>query len=85
MFSSQILQMSTSDFRKENQEIIQIQRRLKGFLGALVVKKEKVKVKSFGRVRVFATPWTIAHQAPPSMGFFGQESWSGLPFPSPAC
>ena len=31
----------------------------------------------------FATPWTIAYQAPPSMGFSRQEYWSGLPFPSP--
>ena len=31
----------------------------------------------------FATPWTIAHQTPPSMGFPRQEYWSGLPFPSP--
>ena len=31
-----------------------------------------------------ATPWTVAHQAPPSMGFSRQEYWSGLPFPSPA-
>ena len=30
-----------------------------------------------------ATPWTAAHQAPPSMGFYRQEHWSGLPFPSP--
>ena len=30
----------------------------------------------------FATPWTVAHQAPPSMGFSRQEYWSGLPFPS---
>ena len=34
-------------------------------------------------VRLFATPWTVAHQAPPSMGFSRQEYWSGLPFPSP--
>ena len=40
-------------------------------------------VKSFGRVRLFATPWTVAHQAPPSMEFSRQEYWSGLPFPSP--
>ena len=33
--------------------------------------------------RLFATPWTIAHQAPLSMGFFRQEYWSGLPFPTP--
>ena len=43
----------------------------------------KVKVKSPSRVRLFATPWTIAYQAPPSMGFSRQEYWSGLPFPSP--
>ena len=45
--------------------------------------KVKVKVKSLSRVRLFATPWTAAHQAPPSTGFSRQEYWSGLPFPSP--
>ena len=34
-------------------------------------------------VRLFATPWTVAHQTPPSMGFSRQEYWSQLPFPSP--
>ena len=43
----------------------------------------KVKVKSLGRVRLFATPWTIAYQAPQSLEFSRQEYWSGLPFPSP--
>ena len=43
----------------------------------------KVKVKSFSRVRLFATPWTVAYQAPLSMGFSRQYYWSGLPFPSP--
>ena len=43
----------------------------------------KVKVKSLSCVRLFATPWTIAHQAPLSMGFSWQEYSSGLPFPSP--
>ena len=42
-----------------------------------------VKVKSLSRVRLFATPWTVAYQAFPSMGFSRQEYWSGLPFPSP--
>ena len=37
----------------------------------------------FSRVRLFATPETAAHQAPPSLGFSRQEHWSGLPFPSP--
>ena len=43
-----------------------------------------MKVKSLSCVRLFVTPWTVAHQAPPSMGFSRQEYWSGLPFPSPA-
>jgi len=42
-------------------------------------------VKSLSRVQLFATPWTIAHQGPPSMEFSRQEYWSGLPFPSPGC
>ena len=41
------------------------------------------EVKSLSRVRLFATPWTVAYQVPPSMGFSRQECWSGLPFPSP--
>ena len=41
------------------------------------------EVKLLSRVQLFATPWTVAHQAPPSMGFSRQEYWSGLPFPSP--
>ena len=40
-------------------------------------------MKLLSRVRLFATPWTVAYQAPPSMGFSRQECWSGLPFPSP--
>ena len=40
------------------------------------------KVKSFSHVWLIG-PWTVAHQAPPSMGFSKQEYWSGLPFPSP--
>ena len=43
----------------------------------------KVKENLLSRVRLFATPWTVAYQAPPSMGFSRQECWSGLPFPSP--
>ena len=46
-------------------------------------RKVKVKVKSLSCVLLFATPWTVAYQAPPSMGFSRQERWSGLPFPSP--
>jgi len=43
----------------------------------------KKKVKSLSHVQLFATPWTVAHQVPLSMGFSRQEYWSGLPFPSP--
>ena len=45
--------------------------------------KWKLKVKLLSRVRLLATPWTAAYQAPPSMGFSRQESWSRLPLPSP--
>ena len=43
--------------------------------------KWKVKVKSFSRVQLLATPWTAAHQAPPSMVFSRQEYQSGVPLP----
>ena len=42
-----------------------------------------MKVKLLSRVRLFATPWTVAYQAPLSMGFSRQEYWSELLFPSP--
>ena len=45
--------------------------------------KWKVKVKSLNHVGLLATPWTAAHQAPPSMGFSRQKYWSGVPLPSP--
>ena len=45
--------------------------------------KWKVKVKLLSRVRLLATPWTAAYQAPPSMEFSRQEYWSGVPLPSP--
>jgi len=45
--------------------------------------KWKVKEKSLSHVWLFMTPWTAAHQAPPSMGLSRQEYWSGLPLPSP--
>ena len=44
--------------------------------------KWKVKMKSLSRVRLLATPWTAAYQAPPSMGFSRQQYWSGVPLPS---
>ena len=45
--------------------------------------KWKVKVKSLSCARLLVTPWTAAHQAPPSMRFSRQEYWSGVPLPSP--
>ena len=42
-----------------------------------------MKVKSLSRVRPSATPWTAAHQTPPSMGFSRQKYWSGVSLPSP--
>ena len=45
--------------------------------------QDAASVKLLSHVQLFATPWTVAFQAPPSMGFSRQEYWSGLPFPSP--
>ena len=45
--------------------------------------RDASEVKSLSHVQLFVTPWTVAHQTPPSMGFSRQEYWSGLPFPSP--
>ena len=44
---------------------------------------EIMYITSHSHVRLFVTPWTVAYQASPSMGFSRQEYWSGLPFPSP--
>ena len=43
----------------------------------------KYMLSSFSRVRLFVTPWTVAHQAPLSMGFSRQGYWRGLPCPPP--
>ena len=45
--------------------------------------KWKVKVKLLSRIRLFTTPWTAGHQAPPSMGFSREKYWSGVPLPFP--
>ena len=45
--------------------------------------KSESEVKSLSRVRLLATAWTVAYQAPPFMGFSRQEYWSGVPLPSP--
>ena len=49
---------------------------------ALISHTSKSEVKSHSRFWLFATSWTVAHQAPLSLGFSRQEHWSGLPFPS---
>ena len=50
---------------------------------SLVIVVVTIVVQSLSRVRHFVTPWTVAHQAPLSMGFPRQDYWSGLPFPAP--
>ena len=55
---------------------------LMSFLINTVLVKVKVKVKLLSRVQLFATPWTVAYQAPLSMGFSRREYWSGLLFPA---
>ena len=61
--------------------LIKEARYLKKFTAFLCTQQQQVKL--FSRVWLFTTPWTRAHQAPPSMEFSRQEYWSGLPFPSP--
>ena len=53
--------------------------RLKFFTNLMLL----LLLSRFSCVRLWATPQMAAHQAPPSLGFFRQEHWSGLPFPSP--
>ena len=54
-----------------------------GVLCLLPVSMKLCVLSHFSHVRLSATPWTVAHQAPLSMGFSRQEDWSGLPCPSP--
>ena len=53
------------------------------FLGCQIVNFILLCVKLLSHVQLFASPWTVACQAPLSMGFSRQKYWSGLPFPSP--
>ena len=48
----------------------------------LYMESARSDLKLLSRVGLFATPWTVAYQAPPSMGFSRQEYWSGVPLPS---
>ena len=52
-------------------------------IGSLKLPRSLARSVCFSRVQFFVTPWSVAHQAPLSMGFCRQEYWSGLPFPSP--
>ena len=54
-----------------------------GILSAALSVVQFSSVQSLSFVQLFATPWTVAYQAPPSMGFSRQEYWSALLFPSP--
>ena len=53
------------------------------FRGIILKINKTYEVKVLSRVRPLATPWTVACQAPLSMGFSRQEYWSGAPLPSP--
>ena len=53
-----------------------------GTVGEGATHEDETRDYWLSRVGLFATPWTVAYQAPPSMGFSRQEYWSGLPFPS---
>ena len=59
------------------------EKRNEKYTSKIQIELEWKKVKSLSHVWLFATPWTVAYQVPPSMGFFRQEPWSGLPFLSP--
>ena len=54
-----------------------------GWVEVFPTRIEKAEVKSLSCVRLFVTPWTVAYQTSPSMGFSRQEYQIGLPFPSP--
>ena len=59
---------------------------MKSGVGVLNQGPERVylqNVKLLSHIQLFMTPWTVAYQAPPSMGFSRQEYWSGVPLPSP--
>ena len=77
-------------FRMDWLDLLAVQGPLKNLLqhhsskaSVLQCSTESLKVNLLSCVRLVTTPWTVAHQAPPSMGFSRQEYWSGLPFPSP--
>ena len=72
----------TRNHRREKQKAQQTSEKMCNLCN-LRFKFIRKKVKLLSCVQLFATPWTVAYQAPPSMGFSRQEYRSGLPFPSP--
>ena len=60
-----------------------LKRRKNNLKTALTSERKERKLKSLSCIQLFGTPWTVAHQAPLSVGFSRQEYWSGVPFPSP--
>ena len=66
-----------------NKDIVLVLGMLPLCVSRVKCKVKKVKVRSLSHVQLFVTPWTVAYQAPLSMGFSSQEYWSGLPFPPP--
>ena len=96
-FSITVIQVYVPTSKAEEAEVEQFYEDLKDLL-ELTPKKDVLfiigdrnvgsqetpgKVKSLSCVQLFATPWTVTHQAPPSMEFSRRGYWSGLPFPSP--
>ena len=69
-------QQEGSCLRTRRQEIVALEKRQRWLWEVLLLRR-------FSHVRLLATPWTAAYQAPPSMGFSRQEYWSGVPWPSP--
>ena len=65
---------------EESQKIGFVEEHNSGVMPRVVERKKR---KSLSHVQLYATPWTVAYQGPPSMGFSRQEYWSGMPFPPP--
>ena len=79
-WETSLMAMNSESTAKHSQPIRGMHSRVRTTMNS---EKWKVKVKSLSRVQLFETPWTVARQAPLSMGFSRQEYWSGLPFPFP--
>ena len=71
------------DLRKQSSQAVIIPREYCRPTWEKLCLQGKDIVKSLSRVQLFVTPWTVAYEAPRSMGFSRQEYWSVLPFPSP--